>query len=252
MCQKCNRTGHIAKYCRMNKDEKRACYECKSTDHLRNACPKLNRGPGNNGQSQARQNFQGNQGGRPRGVAFVIGAEEARQNPEVITGTFLLHNHFACVIFDAGADRNFVSLAFRPLIDLKSRKIRNTFAIELAYRHEIRSNEIISGCTLNIDDKLFSIDLIPIELGSFDVIVGMDWLSKNRADIGCYEKVIKVPLPNGETLIIHGEKPGRSLNIVSSTKIHKYLKNNCIAFMAHVLEREPEAKQLKEIPVVQN
>ena len=80
----------------------------------------------------------------------------------------------------------------------------------------------------------------------------MDWLSKNKADIGCYEKVIRVPLPNDETLIIHGEKPGRSLNIVSSIKIHKYLKKGCIAFMAHVVERKPKAKQIKEISVVQD
>nr|KAJ0214492.1 hypothetical protein LSAT_V11C400215090 [Lactuca sativa] len=252
VCQNCKQTGYYSKYCKVNKEGKRTCYECGSTDHLRRACPKLNNGPGNNGQGQARQNFQGNQVGQPRGVAFVIGAEEARQNPEVITGTFLLNNHFASVIFDAGADRSFVSVAFRPLIGLKSVKMRNAYAIELADGYEIRANDIIPGCTLNLADKLFSIVLIPIELGSFDVIVGMDWLSKNRADIGCYEKVIRVPLPNGETLIIHGEKPGRSLNIVSSMKIHKYLKKNCIAFMAHVLEREPEAKQLKEVPVVQN
>nr|KAJ0217753.1 hypothetical protein LSAT_V11C300154670 [Lactuca sativa] len=132
VCQNCKQTGHYSKYCKVNKEEKRACYECTSTDHLRRACPKLNKGPGNNGQGQARQNFQGNHVGRPRGVAFVIGAEEARQNPEVITGTFLLNNHFASVIFDAGADRSFVSLAFRPLIGLKSKKMRNSYAIELA------------------------------------------------------------------------------------------------------------------------
>ncbi|XP_023758050.1 uncharacterized protein LOC111906527 [Lactuca sativa] len=223
-----------------------------STNHLRNACPKINKGPSSNEQGQARKNFQGNQGGRPRGVAFVIGAEEAHQNPEEITGTFLLNNHFALVIFDARADRSFVSLKFRPVINLKSRKMRNTYAIRLANGYDIRANEIIPDCTFNLAGKLFSIDLIPIELGSFDVIVGMDWLSKNRADIGCYEKVIRLPLPNDEILIIYGEKPGRNLNIVSSMKIHKYLKKNCIAFMVHVVERESETKQLKEILVAQN
>nr|KAJ0218378.1 hypothetical protein LSAT_V11C300136540 [Lactuca sativa] len=86
-----------------------------------------------------------------------------RDCTSVITGTFLLNNHFASVIFDAGADRSFVSLAFRPLIDLKSRKMRNAYAIELADGYEIRANDKIPSCTLNLADKLFSIDLIPIE-----------------------------------------------------------------------------------------
>nr|KAJ0218554.1 hypothetical protein LSAT_V11C300139710 [Lactuca sativa] len=180
VCQNCKQTGHYSKYCKVNKEGKRACYECGSTDHLRRACTKLNNGPGYNGQGQARKNFQGNQVERPRGVAFVIGAEEARQNPEVITGTFLLHNHFSSVIFDAGADRSFVSLAFRPLIGLKYRKMRNAYAIELADGYEIRANDIIPGCTLNLANKLFSIDLIPIELGNLDTHLPLIEFSYNN------------------------------------------------------------------------
>ena len=105
---------------------------------------------------------------------------------------------------------------------------------------------------MNIADKLFSIDLIPLELGIFDIIVGMDWLSKNRVNIDCYEMVIRIPLPNGRTLIIHGQKSRISLNIVSSMKIHKYLKEDCVAFMAHVVEREPKLNQIKDMSVVQD
>ncbi|KAI3790948.1 hypothetical protein L2E82_04403 [Cichorium intybus] len=252
VCSMCGRICHLVKYCKQNKEGAKACYECGSTDHLRNACPKLNRGPGTGGQNPTRHNNQGNAGGQARGVAFVIGAEEARQHPKVITGTFLLNNHYASVIFDAGADRSFVSLDFMPLINLPSRVMKSVVTIELADGREIRAKDRVLGCTLNLADKLFSIDLIPIEIGSFDIIVGMDWLAKNRVDIGCYEKVVRIPLPNGETLIIKGEKLGRSLNIVSSIKIRKYLKEDCIAFMAQVVEREPEVKQVQDIPVVRD
>ncbi|KAI3723666.1 hypothetical protein L2E82_35421 [Cichorium intybus] len=252
VCSKCGRLGHLVGYCRQNKEGAKTCYECGSTDHLRATCPKLTRGPGTGGQNPTRHNNQGNAGGQARGVAFLIGAEEARQHLKVITGTFLLNNHYALVIFDAGADRSFVSLDFRPLINLPSRVMKSVVTIELADGREIRAKDIVPGCTLNLADKLFSIDLIPIEIGSFDIIVGMDWLAKNRADIGCYEKVVRIPLPNSETLIIKGEKPGRSLNIVSSTKIRKYLKEDCIAFMAHIVEKESEVKQIQDIPVVRD
>jgi hypothetical protein len=66
--------------------------------------------------------------------------------------------------------------------------------------------------------------LIPVELSSFDVIVGMDWLEDNHADIGCFEKVVRIPLPNGETFIVHGDRSGKELKIVSAMKVRKYLE----------------------------
>ncbi|GJV62093.1 putative reverse transcriptase domain-containing protein [Tanacetum coccineum] len=61
-------------------------------------------------------------------------------------------------------------------------------------------------------------DLLPTELGSFDVIVEMDWLSNHRAEIICYEKIVRIPLSNGETLEIHGERPEKDPKPLSCMK----------------------------------
>ncbi|PWA90763.1 reverse transcriptase domain-containing protein [Artemisia annua] len=66
-------------------------------------------------------------------------------------------------------------------------------------------NTILKGCTLTLLNHPFEIDLIPVRLGSFDVVIGMDWLSKNQAKILCDEKIIHVPI-NDETLIIRGDR----------------------------------------------
>nr|GEY26192.1 putative reverse transcriptase domain-containing protein [Tanacetum cinerariifolium] len=58
-------------------------------------------------------------------------------------------------------------------------------------------------CTLTLQNQPFEIDLMPIKLGGFDVVIGMDWLSKNHAKILCDEKVVHIPI-DGETLIIRG------------------------------------------------
>ena len=78
------------------------------------------------------------------------------------------------------------------------------------------SNEIYIGCTLALDSYSFPIDLIQVEIKSFDVIVGMDWLSLHLNDILCFEKAVRLNLPNNETLLIYGDKPGTSLSIISS------------------------------------
>ncbi|GJZ10210.1 putative reverse transcriptase domain-containing protein [Tanacetum coccineum] len=61
------------------------------------------------------------------------------------------------------------------------------------------------GCTLILLNQPFEIDLMPIKLGSFDVVIGMDWLSKYHARIICNEKVVHI-LIDGETLIIRGDR----------------------------------------------
>jgi len=90
---------------------------------------------------------------------------------------------------------------------------------------------------------------MPVELGSFDVVIGMDWLSKHRAKIICDEKVVHLPY-NGETLIIRGERSGTRISIISSIKTEKYIKKGCLAFLAHVTEKKSEEKRLEDVPIV--
>nr|GEV39496.1 putative reverse transcriptase domain-containing protein [Tanacetum cinerariifolium] len=100
----------------------RACYECGSTDHVRPTCPRLNRAQRleRNCPNQVAANNggqgRGNQGNQARGRAFMLGAEEARQDPNIVTGTFTLNDHFATTLFDSGADYSFVSTTFIPLL----------------------------------------------------------------------------------------------------------------------------------------
>ena len=80
-----------------------------------------------------------------------------------------------------------------------------TYNIEMADGNLISTNTIIQGCTLTLLNQYFKIDLMPTKLGSFDVVIGMDWLSRYHARIVCDEKVVHIPIKN-ETLIIRGDR----------------------------------------------
>ncbi|GJU73881.1 putative reverse transcriptase domain-containing protein [Tanacetum coccineum] len=226
-CHKCNKVGHFARDCRSTGNTNVAntqkgngaapkgngCFECGAPGHFKRDCPKLKNKDGGNGNAQ--------------GWVYAVGNAEKRGNASgnpdanVVTGTFLLNNHYASILFDTGADRSFISTAFSSLINIAPTPLENCYDVELADGKLVGIDTIIRGCTLNFLDHPFNIDLMPVELGSFDVIIGMDWLRRCHAVIVCDEKLVQVPYGN-ETLTFCGNESsnGRESRNLGLTFLH--------------------------------
>ncbi|GKD92774.1 reverse transcriptase domain-containing protein [Tanacetum coccineum] len=99
------------------------------------------------------------------------------------------------------ADKSFVSISLASMLNIPSITLDTAYDIEMADGNLVVTNTVIQGCTLILLNQPFEIDLMPIKLGSFDIVIGMDWLSKYHARIICDEKVVDIPI-DGETLII--------------------------------------------------
>ncbi|GJX51186.1 putative reverse transcriptase domain-containing protein [Tanacetum coccineum] len=174
------------------------CFECGAPGHFKREWSlKLKNKDGGNGNAQ--------------GWVYVVGNAEKRGNApgnpdaNVVTGTFLLNNHYASILFDTGADRSFISTAFSPLINVASTLLENCYDVKLADGKLVEIDTIIRGCTLNFLNHPFNIDLMPVELGSFDVIISMDWLRRCHAVIVCDDKLVQIPYGN-ETLTFYGNE----------------------------------------------
>ncbi|GJR82418.1 putative reverse transcriptase domain-containing protein [Tanacetum coccineum] len=151
----------------------------------------------------------------------------ANHDSNIVTGTFLLNNCYAIMLFDSGADRSFMSTTFSALLDVIPSTLDVSYAVELADGRISETNVILRGCTLGLLGHPFDIDLMPIELGSFDVIIGMDWLAKYHAVIVCDKKIVRIPYVD-KVLIIecdgcNGGNKSKS-SIISCTKTQKYIQ----------------------------
>ncbi|GKB61884.1 putative reverse transcriptase domain-containing protein [Tanacetum coccineum] len=257
-CHKCNKFGHFARDCRSvgnannanNQRGKPTCFEYGVQGHFKRECPKLK----NNKN-------RGNQVGNDRAPAKVYVVGHAGTNPDsnIVTGTFLLNNRYASILFDTGADRSFVSTAFSSQMDITPSTLDHYYDVELADGRIIGLNTILRGCTLNLLNHPFNINLMPVELGSFDAIIGMDWLAKYQAIIVCAEKIVRIPWGN-ETLIVHGDESNQGhearLHIISYSKTQEYMLKGCPVFLAHVTTKEvedkSEKKRLEDVPIVQD
>nr|GEY72123.1 reverse transcriptase domain-containing protein [Tanacetum cinerariifolium] len=260
-CTNCKKIGHLARDCKgrpaaTNNNNQRAqgansrgitCFECGVQGHYKSDCPKLKNG---NQRNRAR-----NRNAMAR--VYVVRIVGTNPNSNVVTGTFLLNNRYASILFDTGVNKSFISTAFSSLIDIIPTTLYHGYDVELADGRIIWVNTLIRGCTLNFLNHPFNNDLIPIEMGSFDVIIGMDRLVKHHDVIVCDEKLVRVLFDN-KTLIFHGDASNNGhesqLNIISCTKTQKYLLKGCPIFLAHVTtkgaEDKSKEKRLEDVPIV--
>ncbi|GKD71803.1 putative reverse transcriptase domain-containing protein, partial [Tanacetum coccineum] len=226
MCTNCNRLRHFAKDCRSGLKmvtalnarnpiaARGACYECGGTHHYKSACPRLNRAPGQGGnrpnQAMAIEGGQGhgNNGNPARRRAFMMGAEEGRQDLKIMT-------------------------------DIKPSSLGFSYEIEIASGQLVEINKVMRGCKMEIQGHAFDIDLIPFGHGSFDVIIGMDWFSRHKAEIACHERVVRILLPHGEMLRVSEERPEEKVKRLMSAKAQEP-KQEDIAIIRNFSEVFPD------------
>ncbi|GKE10580.1 putative reverse transcriptase domain-containing protein [Tanacetum coccineum] len=216
VCTKCNKRGHKIKDCRA-----RVVATGVNTLPIR-ACYEC--GDRNHDRSRC-PNLADRRGGNVTGQAYSLR--------------------------DAEQDKSFVNSGFSHLIDIKPVRLNISYEVELADGKLVSTNTVLRGCTLNLLNQLFEVDLMPIELGTFDVIIGMDWLVKHDALIVCGKKEVHIPV-KGKMLVVKGNCDESRLKVVSCIKARKYIERGCHLFVAHVTEKEPKEKRLEDVPIIRD
>ncbi|KAJ9562454.1 hypothetical protein OSB04_007614 [Centaurea solstitialis] len=250
-CNSCGEVGHIRTNC---PKRDRTCYTCGVYGHRHSNCPNAKREESKASvqQSVARgSSAQKEEVPRARARAFQITAEEAREDPDVVTGIFFVNSRPARILFDSGDTYSYVSHAFVRFLESMPVLFDKPFFVGTANGITLVADRVFIDCTLVLDDHNFFVDLIPIDIHGFDVVIGMDWLIENRAYIICAERMVRIPVNERDYIYVYGEKRVCDIKVISVLKVCRLLSKGGSSFMAYILDAtKEEKKSAKDVPVV--
>ncbi|KAL8110098.1 hypothetical protein AgCh_025994 [Apium graveolens] len=179
-CFKCGKPGHIAR-------------DCKTPAPVSNALRIMGSTPAVNET--------------PRAGVFDMSVKDAIQDTDVVAGTLNVNSLCAKVLIDSGATRSFVSQDFISKLNYPVEYLNEIMTVELANQERVSVNQVCGNCEIEISGSKFCVDLIPFKLGEFDVILGMDWLSKHDAQIDCRNRKVMVKMPDER--IVTSQEPAK-------------------------------------------
>ncbi|KAL8105263.1 hypothetical protein AgCh_029162 [Apium graveolens] len=253
---RCNQKGHLENECKMPKPGV-TCYKCGKTGHIARECKAT-------GPVKALMNVVSTSANVPAEVlalppphtttpqatarTFDLKMKDVVQNSEVIAGTLLLNNVKAKVLIDSGATRSFILETFVDKLQCDKMIMSEVVNVIIANQEKIPVNQLCPKCEIDISGHKFSADLILFKLGEFDIILGMDWLGKNNAQIDCKTKKVYLKTKSGEKVVFKGQRQEQLFLTIIQAK--KLLRKGCESFLAYVVDSEKSNPGIEDVPIV--
>ncbi|KAI3776983.1 hypothetical protein L1987_46776 [Smallanthus sonchifolius] len=229
LCFKCGKTGHYSREC----PQGYKCYNCGENGHMSRECTKPRMGETGKGKGPEKKG----EGSRAKTRAYALTQDQARKDPDVALGTFILDNTFVSVLFDSGASKSFISATFCKRVKYTVSKLERAFSVETAEGRTARVTDVVDNSTIKIEGHRFPVRLFVMILGGFDVVLGMDWLTANEAQIICKRKIIQLKASDGSKVEVFGDRDAPMPNVISMIKATNYLRRGCEAYLVYVIDK---------------
>ncbi|KAI3738440.1 hypothetical protein L2E82_28472 [Cichorium intybus] len=242
-CFNCGGFGHKAKDCKAKKASEVECFSCHQMGHYSFNCP--NKG----GETMVSTAQKKTEPQKVKTRAFQITREEAKETHDVVSGILLINSTPAYVLFDSGSTYSFVSHGFGARLNVPLELLDLVFEVEVADGKFVEVQHMYRDCELDINGKKFRLNLLPIGIKSFDVIIGMDWLGANDAKIACGQKRVSVKTL-GAKVYVYGERRTHVSSIISVAKARRCIRKGCVSFLAYVMTEDKVKQTYKDIEVV--
>ena len=142
--------------------------------------------------------------------------QEVDAAPDVVTGIISILDHDAYTLVDLRATHSFASKHFLDHFQIKTQPLEGRMRVSLPSGDPLFSSRVVRDSRVLIGGQEFPADLVPLDMRDFDVVLGMDWLSRHRATLDCYKKEVKFHRPRKLEVKFRGMRKELSSNMISA------------------------------------
>ena len=177
-------------------------------------------------------------------------AVEDTDSPYVIVGNFTIFDTIMHALINPGSTHSYVCTNIPNLGNLPRSETEYDILVTNQLGHSIIVNKVYRDCPIKIRKYEFLGDLIELSFKEFDVILGMDWLSRHRAIVDCRMKRVSLRTPNDDEVIFIGERSNHPSNVISAAIARKMVRKGCEAYLAYVIDTVKVRPSVSDIPTV--
>jgi hypothetical protein len=223
---------------------KKGCWTC-GEPHYQRDCPvERARASGSAGPATV-----GDMGKAHR-IHAAVNNRQAEHQSTVLETTGTIADQTLSVLIDPGATESFISGAALKRIKVKAVEQDDFSFVEMASGAKQKVGGKVTGCALNLGEFVTRVNLYVTILGSYDVVIGMDWLETHEAILNCKTKRLSLVDDEGQRRVIVGRNQGVSLRFVSSLQLRKSMRKGCKLYAILALNEKGVAEGLEHLPVV--
>ena len=161
--------------------------------------------------------------------------QDANAALDVVTGIISILDHDAYTLVDPGATHSIASKHFLDLFQIKTQPLEGRMRVSLPAGDPLFSNRVVRDSRVLIGGQEFPTDLVALDMRDFDVVLGMDWLSRHRATLDCYKKEVKFHRSGKLEVKFRGIRRELSSNIISAMAAQRMLRKGCQGYLAYVV-----------------
>ncbi|GJV42995.1 putative reverse transcriptase domain-containing protein [Tanacetum coccineum] len=217
------------------------CFKCGQAGHLQRDCKK-NTGASSSGHADKKPDASGR--------VFALTQDQAANTSGTITGALFIFGRAVFVLFDTGATHSVISTKFASCFTMTPILLDHVLCISTPMKDSARITHVYRDLPLQFDDKIRSVNALPLDMCEFDIILGIDWLAAHRAMIDCHSRRVIFGDIHAPEFIYHGSLPGKPMKIISALKARTLLSHGCEGFLATIHDTTSDVSSIHDQPIV--